>query len=304
MTDAPDAGPNNRRPERERLLLDLGADLRSVRSEVSSLRNDIRETAGVVSEAMPRLEDLETSLAEVKGTVEALTEEEPEPGNPPIEWPALPAEDAEREWDSLAEWVGDTLVPWLQITRGQLPDIWPHYRRAVFELFWLRTCYRQAYKNKAHPTAAAEWHTRWLDAALDNVLKAMPSDWQDRIEPARQQQPTAPPPPAPGTPAPGQPGYPTGGAEPWKQHTPHPAQLAAQASPTQSAQRTRPAQQGGGHYSYEGWREQLATREHWDEAFQDAKARDLAWRREREQRQAEEDRRHFEQATTSTDAPY
>lgn len=282
MTEAPDGGPEKRRPERDRMLLDLGADLRSVRSEVSGLRNDVRETAGVVSEAMPRLEELETELAEVKGTLQALTEDEPEPSNPPIEWPALSPEEAAMHWDSLAKWVSDTLVPWLQITRGQLPDIWPHYPRAVFELLWLHTCYRQAYMHQSHPTAAAEWHTRWLDAALENVRRAMPSDWQERIEPAPQQppatQPPVPPAPTPNSPPPGHPEYQPGRAEPRPQHTPqrHPAQLATQMSPPQQA---------GGQYSYEGWREQLATRDHWEQAFQDAKSRDLAWRRERQHRE-------------------
>lgn len=296
--DAPDGGPGKRRPERDRLLLDLGADLRSVRTEVSGLRGDVRNAAGIVAEAMPRLEDVETGLAEVKGTLAALTEEEPEPGNPPIEWPALPAEDAEREWDDLADWVGDTLVPWLQITRSQLPDMWPAHPRAVFELLWLKTCYRQAYMKRSHPTAAAEWHTRWLDAALTNVRTAMPSDWEHRMDPNRPQPgppPAQPPVPAPGTPPPGQPGYQPGGvAEPWKQqYTPPPA------APQRPAPQ-QPAQQPAG-YSYGGWREQLATREHWDQTWQQAKARDIAWRREREQRQLEQARRQLDQGTTSTD---
>lgn len=149
---------------------------------------------------------------------------------------------------------------------------------------------------KSHPTAAAEWHTRWLDAALENVRKAMPSDWQERIKPASQQptpgQQPVPPPPAPGTPPPGQPGYP-GGAEPWKQTAP-------QVNPAQPAAPQQPA----GQYSYTGWREELATRDHWEQAFQHAKARDVAWRRDREQRQAEDARRHLDQAATSTDTTY
>ncbi|NKQ59223.1 hypothetical protein HFP15_40930 [Amycolatopsis sp. K13G38] len=297
MTEAPDGGPGKRRPERDRLLLDLGADLRTVRTEVSGLRADVRETAGLVAEAMPRLEDVENDLAEVKGTLEALTEEEPEPGNPPVEWPALPAEDAEREWDELAEWVGDTLVPWLQITRSQLPDMWPAHPRAVFELLWLKTCYRQAYMKRSHPTAAAEWHTRWLAAALENVRTAMPSDWEHRMEPNQPPAGQSPPqPPAPGTPPPARPGYQAGGgAEPWKQqYTPPPAAPQQQPAPQQ------PAQQPAG-YSYGGWREQLATREHWDQSWQQAKARDIAWRRDREQRQLDQARRNLEQGTTSTD---
>lgn len=287
-TDAPDGGPRNRRPERDRLLLDLGAELRVVRTEVSGLRDDVRETAGVVAEAMPRLEDVETNLAEVKGTLQALTEEPPEAPNPPIEWPALPAEDAEREWDDLADWVGDTLVPWLQITRAQLPDMWPAHPRAVFELLWLKTCYRQAYMKGSHPAGAAEWHTRWLDAALANVKSAMPKDWEESMEPS-QPQPGPPPaqPLAPGTPPPGQPGYPPGGSEPWKQqYTPPPT-----------------APQRGAGYSHRGWRDELATREHWEQTWQQAKTRDVAWRRERERRELEKARQQLEHSTTSTDTP-
>lgn len=284
MTEAPDGGPAKRRPERDRLLVDLGADLRTVRTEVSGLRDDIRETAGVVSEAMPRLEDLETNLAEVKGVVEALTEDEPEPGNPPVEWPALPAEDAERVWEALAEWVGDTLVPWLQITRSQLPDMWPNHPRAVFELLWLRTCYRQAYAKRSHPTSAAEWHTRWLDAALANVRAAMPTNWEQSLEP-KQPQPAPNQPPASEAP---RATAATQASAPWaQQYTPPPQQ---------------PGQQAAG-YRYGGWRDELATRDHWDQTLQQAKARDLAWRREREQRQAAADRQVLDQNTTRTDIP-
>lgn len=297
MTDAPDGGPNKRRPERDRVLLDLGTSVRTLQTEVSGLRDNVRESAGYIAEAMPRLEELENDMAEVKGTLEALTEEVPEVSNPPVEWPALPAEDAEKVWDELAEWVADTLVPWLQITRSQLPDMWPSHRRAVFELLWLRTCYRQAYMKTSHPTAAAEWHTRWLDAALENVRSAMPTGWdQDpqpgAAQPQQPQQPPAPGSPPPGGPQPGQPGYQPAApvAEPWRQqYTPPPAQ--------------QPAAPQGGSYSYGGWRDQLATREHWHQAWEQAKAADVQWRRDREQRQAEQDRAKLAQntATTSTD---
>jgi hypothetical protein len=292
MTDAPDGGPNKRRPERDRLLIDLGADLRTVRTEVHGLgadvqrlRADVRETAGYVAEAIPRLEDVETTLAEVRGQLDQLTAEEPEPANPPIEWPALTAEDAAREWDSLAEWIDGTLVPWLQITRAQLPDPWPFSRRAVFELLWLRTCYRQAYMKKSHPTAAAEWHTRWLDAALENVRKAVPEGWD---QPAGEQPPAAPAASTQQPQQPQQPGYPPAaagsGTEPWKQYAQQPQQPAPQ-----------PVRQ----YQQESWRDLLATREHWHGAWQQAKQRDLEWRRERERRELEAARQRIQATPTS-----
>jgi hypothetical protein len=92
----------------------------------------------------------------------------------PVDWPAMDAERAATEWDSLACWVEHTLVPWYEITRDQLPDCWALHRPAVIELGWLHNAYQAAHRTDAEAHLAAEWHTRWRPAALRSIHQAIP----------------------------------------------------------------------------------------------------------------------------------
>lgn len=80
--------------------------------------------------------------------------------HPPVTWPALSAEEAEEQWPVLAQWVGEVLVPWYELTREELPDCWPLHRPAVVELSWLCSAHVQAYLPPSPPSVAGEWHQR------------------------------------------------------------------------------------------------------------------------------------------------
>jgi hypothetical protein len=170
---APDGGPNHRAPDRERLLVDLGNEVRALRENVERVRRNTAETAGVVAEFAPQVLDLQEDMARVRAELDALVDQ-PEIKNPPIDWVALPAEDAEREWDKLGQWVHEVLGGWYVITRAQLPDCWALHRPAFLHVSWLRTSHVEAYLARSHPSQAAEWNTRWLDGALEQIKEAIP----------------------------------------------------------------------------------------------------------------------------------
>jgi hypothetical protein len=95
--------------------------------------------------------------------------------NQPVDWPNLTADDAASEWETLARWVEQLLVPWYEITRDQLPDCWAMHRPVVIELSWLRTARREAYLPSAAAHTAADWHLRWLGPALERVKTLIPA---------------------------------------------------------------------------------------------------------------------------------
>lgn len=254
-SSAPDGGPAKRL--RGDGLLELGADLRQVRTQLATTSQNLREVAGVVAEIAPQVADHAEQLARLRGEVDALLQAPEETPVSPVEWPALSAEDAYQHWQDLAEWIDSVLVPWYGITRGQLPDCWPRHRRAVVELSWLRSCYLQAYLPSSSPTQAAEWHTRWLPAALESISRAIPATMcrpGEHLVPGtqsalRRQHPVA---------SPGQPQSPV---QPY----------SWQASPPPASAPT-----------VELLESQQATREHWGEHWAQAVREDLATRQQRQ----------------------
>jgi hypothetical protein len=98
----------------------------------------------------------------------------------PVCWPALTAAEAEHEWRRLADWVATVLGPWYRVRRRQVPDCWALHRGVVLHLSWLHSAYLAAHTgSSATPTLSAEWHVRWLPAALDACLREAP-DYQER----------------------------------------------------------------------------------------------------------------------------
>lgn len=94
--------------------------------------------------------------------------------HPPVNWPALTAEQALTEWEKLAHWITDVFVPWYQITREQLPDCWALHRPAVLELSWLHTTHLEAFTSHAAPHQAADWHTRWRPSVSQRIQECIP----------------------------------------------------------------------------------------------------------------------------------
>lgn len=270
MSDAPDGGPDKRRADRERQLVDLAADIRKSRGEVHSLRNTVIDLASTISEWGPQLEDNQKEVAKLGVQVAELLES-PEIKNAPVDWFQLAAENAEQEWPKLGQFVHEVLGGWYQVTREQLPDCWALHRPAFLQVAWLRTSHIEAYLERSHPTQAAEFNVRWLDAALEKVKRAIPDSrcraaagrpgehLVDRLAAQQRRGPAETP-------------VPTAGDSQY----PNPyAQGASQQGPP-SDEAGDPTRAAGAEVIQWGY---------WGEYFQQAMRADLAWRREREAQQ-------------------
>lgn len=177
MTGPDTGGGASAAPHRDRLLIDLGQELRAMRNELGEATGRFDLVVRDVSEVIgPDVATLRTEMAELRGAVDALLEE---PGGATEEavlhWPDLSVQDAEEAWDALATWVHTTLGYWYEISRAQLPDCWPVHRPALLQVWWLRLTYLTAHEGAgAAPVSMAEWNTRWLDAALGRIAVAIP----------------------------------------------------------------------------------------------------------------------------------
>jgi hypothetical protein len=60
-----------------------------------------------------------------------------------------------------------------RLNRVELPDCWPVHPRAVRELAWLRTVHVASSAPSVRPDIVAEWHTRWLPAAIKNIAASI-----------------------------------------------------------------------------------------------------------------------------------
>lgn len=194
MTDTPDdpnsgapgsagstrsrARPSGADRARDEMIADIDGRLRDHERETAAKLDDLntitRESAGWIAEAFPRLDDLAKSTSELAGRLDQIAGRAPK-ATPirSINWPALSADDAEKAWNELADWVGTVLGPWYQILRGQVPDCWALHRTVMLQLSWLHRTWLAAHAGPdATPTAAAEWHIRWLPAALAAISAA------------------------------------------------------------------------------------------------------------------------------------
>ncbi|OQO88994.1 hypothetical protein B1813_22850 [Saccharomonospora piscinae] len=157
------------------MLTDTIGRVAVVETRVSQLGSDLSEQAAMVA-------DVQTVQSDQQRQINALTDqvtllggsahdgEEPEDTGQIVDWARLDRKAAEREWRRLYEWLDGTLVPTYRITVRQLRVCWPDHPAVREELSWLRCCWVSAYRVPgAPPTAAAEWHTRWLPAALDRI---------------------------------------------------------------------------------------------------------------------------------------
>jgi len=151
----------------------LAAGLQDVLGEVADLRERLDgllrpadpvnpdDTGGEIT----RLRHAVTLLAEDVATL--LRDTETLPSLPC--WVDLDAEAADAAWERLRDWVRDVLlVRYPRITeRRLLPPCWYRHPEAVERLSWLHVTWCHAYRNPdLPPTAAAEWHVRWLASLL------------------------------------------------------------------------------------------------------------------------------------------
>ncbi|MCD2191355.1 hypothetical protein [Actinomycetospora soli] len=172
----------------------MAAELRALRSHLLDLDSIARESAGLLSETVPKVIDLEESVAALRGTVTALaanaentpaedpavTAEKERYGLRPLPpgpwcWPLFDRDQADAAWKALACWVGELLVPTYGVTRGALPDCWPRHPQMIAELTWLRHAYLEAHQRGAPAVKAQDWHLRGLPGALTAIRDAIPT---------------------------------------------------------------------------------------------------------------------------------
>lgn len=280
MSNAPDGGPANRgTPARSRQLVDLAEDVRKVRGDVGRLRTTLGDLAGTVAEFAPQLLDVQRDLLTVRGVVEDLATAKAAAENPPVDWFAMSAADAETAWIKLGDWVHSVLGGWYQVTRAQLPDCWALHRPAFLQIAWLSTSHVEAYLPLSHPNQAAEWNTRWLDAALDKVKQHIPpkqcravpggpgQHLVDELDAAQQE--------AARTAAGGTSPYPNPHTQPQQYAESAPARAARSYAQPQHEEpaHTRAARSAG---------QEVIRGDYWGPYFTEAMRADLAWRRERD----------------------
>lgn len=82
----------------------------------------------------------------------------------PIFWPALRADEAEREWDALRRWVEQLRIRYPYMTR--LPECWWRHNDLVEVLSALRDHERACFSPLAPATAAVEWQRALRDMEM------------------------------------------------------------------------------------------------------------------------------------------
>lgn len=182
--DGPPAG-DGRRPLTVQLgeqLLAVTRRLDDIARQNSQTAGQVAEIAGHVSEMAPRLDEAERSVAALGGAVEAAgigggggsgEDDEALALTPALRWSGLAAGDRRAAWDALSGFVAEVLNGDYRLTRLELPDCWPVHPRAVRELAWLRTVYVSSSAAGVRPELVAEWHVRWLPAAITNLAVAI-----------------------------------------------------------------------------------------------------------------------------------
>ncbi|ALE76880.1 hypothetical protein FRP1_29350 (plasmid) [Pseudonocardia sp. EC080625-04] len=168
----------------------MGEQLRQAQRQLDTTSRKGDETAGHVAEIAdilgrmsPRLDDVEQGVAALGGAVEAAAaaagagadeaEDEALSLTPALRWSQLDRDDKHAAWDTLSGFVSEVLNSDYQLTRLELPDCWPVHPRAVRELAWLRTLYISSSTVGTRPELVAEWHVRWLPAAITNLAVAI-----------------------------------------------------------------------------------------------------------------------------------
>lgn len=168
--------------------VEVGERLRQVQRQLDTTTRQSDETAGHVAEIAdvltrmsPRLDEVEQGVAALGGAVEAaaagrsegVTEDAALALTPALRWSQLDRGGKHAAWDALAGFVSEVLNNDYQLTRLELPDCWPVHPRAVRELAWLRTLYVSSSAAGTRPELVAEWHVRWLPAAITNIAVAI-----------------------------------------------------------------------------------------------------------------------------------
>lgn len=167
---APDGGPGGASPAV--MLADVIGRLYTAEQRLSLLGSDLSELGAGQVDLMAVTAQIGRQLDALQGSVDALTAEASDTDDETllVDWSSLDREAAEAEWSRLYEWIESWLVPTYRVTLSQLRACWTRHPAVREELSWLRVCWAQAYRRPGSSgSAAAEWHARWLPAALHRI---------------------------------------------------------------------------------------------------------------------------------------
>ena len=184
--------PLTRAQARDELLARLAAQVRTTHAaterRLDTVEANVAESADLLAQALPRIDTALDQLA-------ALAERLDDAPAAPVSWPSLTVDEAAAVWAQLADWTETVLVGWYRLTRAQLPDCWALHRPVLLQLTWLHTTYREAHTPGARAGLAADWHTRWLPAALAAIAAATgpaPGATASGCRPGHHHDPTSP----------------------------------------------------------------------------------------------------------------
>lgn len=128
----------------------------------------------------PRLERTNTRFDAGGGTGAAS---DPAPAPRVWDFTVLTGPDGEAARSTLSEWVSEVLDGWYALVgedqasgteyrRLRVPVCWDSHRDVVIELGWLAQEWMRAYRvGDGDLHAAAEWHTRYLPAAIERIRR-------------------------------------------------------------------------------------------------------------------------------------
>jgi hypothetical protein len=157
-------------------LENLGTQLTAVSTRISEIDTTLARQSAIVDS----LDGLATQVAAIATQVAALAVDDRGDGGagwyqpvPSPRWWKLTGEEREAALDRLRAWVEQIYRPGYGKLAALLPPCWEHHPACLFTLDWLSELWSVLYLSPERDgrtlAAQAEWHTRLLPAAADQM---------------------------------------------------------------------------------------------------------------------------------------
>jgi hypothetical protein len=162
----------------------LKADLSKIQGQVTSnwvkllarvnqLAAQIEAAGGVVAAQAEELQAVRQVLDELRGQGGPDDADEGYSPSPAPRWWLLAGDERAEAVDKLRDWVTEIYVPGYGSLADRLPSCWAQHPLCLFALDWLSemflTLYLQPERSARMLAAQAEWQTRLLPAAVDQM---------------------------------------------------------------------------------------------------------------------------------------
>lgn len=143
--------------------------------------------------ANERIDALAGAVGELSGALAAAAANQPRRA---VWWPSLGPDERAAAWSDFLGWLDEVLLGRHGELRRVLLACWYQHPGVVDELTVLQVTWHNAYMNpRAAPTAAAEWHDRWLPGArkrIEDDLKECRRQHVDRADREARGAPAVP----------------------------------------------------------------------------------------------------------------